>query len=428
MTIHPRGIVPLLGERLRHRSVVVLTGSRQAGKTTLVRELLPAAADRPVRLISLDDADERLRLGADPVRLLDHPDTIVALDEIQKAPRLLDAVKLLADRGARRRFVLLGSSQILLLEKVRESLAGRASLVELWPLAMAERVDGSVVPAPALAAIWERGEKALAELEQDEPASDVLRRLRGLEEEQLGWGGYPALEALPEGQKRTWLRDFRRTYLERDIGDLGRVADLDQFALAQSLLAARTGQLLSHSEVSRELGLAVNTVKRYVHFLELSYQVLLLRPVLPNVTSRLVKSPKLYWTDPGLARVLAERPDRNDGAIFETAVCAELFRWRSWQEEPPEIGFHRTSAGREIDFILHGPGSMVAIEAKAGSSIPAGVARSLETFLDEVRLPGRAPKSKRTGIVVYRGRAVKRLLPRVWAVPFSRLFGAGVSR
>jgi predicted AAA+ superfamily ATPase len=272
--------------------------------------------------------------------------------------------------------------------------------------------------------IWEGGEAELRALDRDEPGSDELRRLRGAEEEHLRWGGYPALEWLPEGQRKAWLRDFRRTYLERDLGDLGRVADLDQFALAQSLLAARTGQLLSYSEISRELGLAVNTVKRYVHFLELSYQVVLLRPVLPNLTSRLVKSPKLYWTDPGLARVLAERPDMSDGAVFETAVCAELLRWRSWQEDPPDIGFHRTSAGREIDFVMHGPGRMLAIEAKAGMSVPAGVARSLNSFLEEVRLPGASRKAMRTGIVVYRGRAIRRLLPSVWAVPFSRLFGA----
>src|SRR5439155_12889334 len=146
-------------------------------------------------------------------------------------------------------------------------------------------------------------EAALRRMADEPPPADQARLWRGRAEEHFLWGGYPALEPLPPDERRIWLRDFRRTYLERDLADLGRVADLDQFALAQNLLAARTGQLLSYSEVARELGVAVNTVKRYVRFLEISYQVVLLRPLLPTTTARLVKSPKLYWTDPGLARI-----------------------------------------------------------------------------------------------------------------------------
>ncbi len=419
--LYPRGLLPILRVRLDRWPITVLTGARQTGKTTLVRELLPAAGGPQIVYLSLDDPDERLRLVADPVRRLDHGERLVVLDEVQKQPELLDAVKLLADRKRGHRFLLLGSSQILLLQKVRETLAGRATLLELWPLALVERVEEREVPPSGLDLVWREGEAALETLDRAPTAADEVRRRRARAEDHWRWGGYPALEALGEADRAVWLRDFRRTYLERDLADLGRVADLDQFALAQNLLAARTGQLLSYSEVARELGVAVNTVRRYLRFLEISYQVVLLPPLFPTTTARLVKSPKLYWTDPGLARSLAGASVA-EGALFETAVLAELVRWRSWQQDPPELHFYRTRAGREIDFVLHGRSRLLALEVKASERAHRTDARSLVEFL-EGRVPGAPPGTERLGLVVTRGREIERLGPRVWAVPDWRLFG-----
>lgn len=267
IVLHPPRLTRRVLERLQHRPVVVLTGSRQSGKITLVRQLLPAAGGPDAVYSTLDDPDERLRLAADPVRRLDRGRHLVVLDEIQKQPDLLDAVKLLADQG--RRFLLLGSSQILLPRQVRETLAGRASLLELWPLGLSERVEEAAETPPCtLDTIWQEGEAAL------------LR-----------------LEASP--------------------------------ALAQNLLAARTAQLFNASEVGRELGVAVNTVRRYLRFLEIPYQAHLLRAAAPTATARLVKSPKLYWTDPALAALLAGKPGIVDGPLYETAVLDELLRWSS---------------------------------------------------------------------------------------------------
>lgn len=420
MVLHPRGLLPLLQERLDRWPVTVLTGARQTGKTTLVRDLLPRAGGPEARYFSLDDPDERLRLAADPVRRLDHGRLLVILDEIQKQPELLDAVKLLADRKRGHRFLLLGSSQILLLQKVRETLAGRTTLLELWPLSLVERHDGRGVALSGLDLLWQHGEGAVEELRATNLSADEMRRRRGLAEDHLHWGGYPALEALPEADRLVWLRDFRRTYLERDLADLGRVADLDRFALAQNLLAARTGQLLSYSEVARDLGVAVNTVRRYVRFLEISYQVLLLHPLLPTQTARLVKSPKLYWTDPGLARVLAGAV--SPGALFETAVLGELVRWRSWQREPPALHYFRTRAGREVDFVLHDGARLVALEAKASARVHQTDARAVAELL-KGKMPGDAHPTERLGVVVTRGREIEPLAPHVWAIPDWRLFG-----
>ena len=423
MPNHPRSLCPLLRERIRRRSVVVLTGARQTGKTTLVRDLLPQAGGPDSVYISLDDPDERIRLASDPVRRLDLGRKLVVLDEIQKQPALLDAVKFLADRGEGRRFLLLGSSQVLLLQKVRETLAGRSTLLDLWPLALAERADGTVVPESGLDRIWRKGVKGIRDLADSSPSSDEERLWKGRAEDHLVWGGFPALEPLPENERRTWLQDFRRTYLERDLADLGRVADLDQFALAQNLLAARTGQILSLSEVSRDLGVAVNTVGRYVRFLEISYQAYLLRPWRTSPTTRLIKSPKLYWTDPGLARYLTERGDPGDGSIYESYVLGELLRWGSGQAEPPTLNFYRTSGGREVDFLLKDPKRIVAVEAKAGRRADRHDARSLVEVLGDLSGPGIDGKTSRTGIVVTRGREIEELAPGVWAVPDWRLFG-----
>jgi len=423
MTLHPRRLADLLIDRLAKRPVTVLTGARQTGKTTLVRDLLPAAGGPAGLYFSLDDPEERLRLAADPVRRLDHGERLVILDEVQKQPGLLDAVKLLADRGDGRRFLLLGSAQILLLQQVRETLAGRAALLELWPLALVERVEGSKAPDSALDRIWREGEAAVRQMGESGPPTDETRLWRGRAEDHFAWGGYPALEPMSSEDRRIWLRDFRRTYLERDLADLGRVADLDQFALAQNLLAARTARLLSYSEVARELGVAVNTVKRYVRFLEISYQVVLLRPLLPTITARLVKSPKLYWTDPALARLLADQMGAENGAMFETAIVDELLRWSSWQPTPPSLHFFRTHAGREIDVVIHSHDRLLAIEAKAGRRAYRADARPLTEVLGTLALRGLAPNAWRLGLVVTRGREVEALAPGVWAVPEWRLFG-----
>jgi len=387
-----------------------------------VRDLLPRVERSPQAYISLDDPDERLRLAADPVRRLDHGPRLVVLDEVQKEPELLDAVKLLADRRQGHRFLLLGSSQILLLRQVRETLAGRVSLIDLWPLALVERVEGEEVPPCGLDLAWRQGEAGLKKLAGSAPSVEHARLWRRQSEEHLRWGGYPGLEPLEEAERPAWVRDFRRTYLERDLADLGRVEDLDQFALAQNLFAARTGQLLSYSEVARELGVAVNTVKRYLRFLEISYQVFLLRPLLPTVGARLVKSPKLYWTDVGLARVLAERPGLGDGALFETYVHGEMLRWRSWQADPPDLHFYRLHGGREVDFVLHSATRLLAIESKAGDRAYAGDARPLTDLLG-TRIPSMNKEAERLGIVVTRGREIQQLASHVWAVPDWRLFG-----
>ena len=329
-------------------------------------------------------------------------------------------MKVLADRPRGPKFLLLGSSQILLLRQVRESLAGRAGVLDLWPLAVGEKVETEAAPHSLLDRLWDEGPAVLRRKERIDPPADVARRLRERAEETLAWGGYPPLRTLPDDvDRREWLRDYRRTFLERDLADLGRVADLDQFARAQAWVAARTGLPLSYSDLARDLGVVANTAKRFVRFLEVSYQVLLLEPFLPRIERRLAKNPKVIWTDVGLARVLAGRSRLDDGPLFESYVAAELAKWRSFRDDAPGLFFFRVHGGLEVDLVLADGEDLLAVECKASTRFHPMDAKSIAPFLRDA---GRGRRRK-LGLVVYRGREVAEIERNVWAVPDWLLFG-----
>jgi len=172
---------------------------------------------------------------------------------------------------------------------------------------------------------------------------------------------------------------------------------------------------------ARDLGVAANTVHRYVRFLEISYQVYLLRPYAPNITKRLVKSPKLYWLDAGLARLLSGRSATADGALYESFITGELVKWLSWQKDPPNLGFYRTQAGAEVDFVIWNESSFIAMEVKASQNVHPGSARNLSALLDQTA--GTNSAKQRLGLVVYRGTEIRMLRQNIWAVPDWLLFG-----
>jgi len=422
MFLYPRKITPILVERIRSRRVTLLTGARQTGKTTLVRDILPQSGEFKIAYFNLDDPDERIRLSENPAKRLDLPGRLVVLDEIQKLPSLMDVVKLLADRPDGPRFLLLGSSQVLLLKQVRETLAGRITILHLWQLAVGEKVRVPAAPRITLDDILENDEEEMEQLSQSPPSPSETRTLRERCNFVLRWGGFPPMEEMGnDRQRRTWLRDYRNTYLERDLADLGRVSDLDQFARAQTILAARTGQLMAYSEVARDIGVAANTVKKYVRFLQMSFQGELVPPYSLNVGKRLIKSPKFYWLDTGLARVLSERYELNDGAIYESFIAGELMKWLSWQEDSPHIGFFRTAAGAEVDLVIWTERKLIAIEVKASENVHPGSSRSIRHFFQKILDSGE--DRKLLGLVVYRGTKIRKLNEKIWAIPDWILLG-----
>lgn len=195
------------------------------------------------------------------------------------------------------------------------------------------------------------------------------------------------------------------------------MADLDAFALTQKILCARTGNSLSLSEVSRDVSLSVNTVKRYLGMLSRSFQCHLLPPFFENVGKRLVKRPKVYFSDPGLSRAILGEMTIGAGAAYESWVFSELMKWAALQTPEPELFHYRTAAGLEIDFLVATHGKVLPIEVKSREKIGSVDGRRIETFLKE------HPRATRAGLVVYPGRELAEIRNKVWAVPDWYLFG-----
>lgn len=420
-----RSITDTIITRLNQEQVVVLTGARQTGKTTLCEMHLPERLDLSFTYISFDDPDERLRFQRSAVQILESITTpLVVLDEVQKIPQLFDPLKLVVDRerkkpaNKRKRFVLTGSSQLLLMKNIRETLAGRVALCQMYPFSLFELTGGG--EPPLLSRIWQ--DQALSPQDAGRlplVSPGQLRTLRGVRDEHQRWGGYPPVwQRTGDTERLNWLKDYRQTYLERDIADVGQVANVDTFALAQKLLCSRTANLFSISEVSRDLGVAVNTIKRYLELLTMSFQCVLLPPWHENVSKRLVKSPKLFFPDVGLNRAIVGELTISSGAAYESWLFAELLKWKQLQPVQPELYFYRTAAGLEVDFLVASEHGILPIEAKASERVTTADGRSVETFMAQHL------EAVKVGLVVYRGNEVVELRRNVWGVPDWYLLGA----
>ncbi|HEY8020369.1 MAG TPA: ATP-binding protein [Thermoanaerobaculia bacterium] len=402
-----------LGPLSRPR-LVLLTGARQTGKTTLAREVYPDLA-----YVNLDAPEQReavREVRADAWAAAVGP---AILDEAQKEPSLFDKVKFAFDAGQLARTVLLGSSQILMLQRVRETLAGRAFVYELWPLLASELASpaGEPARAPLLDHLL-NGEGTA-----DEQLSPLLSLRLGEEaagaaaavEHLTRWGGMPALLPLPDAERQKWLESYEATYLERDLGDLARLADLMPFRRFQSLTALRSGQILSFSELARDAGLSVSTSRRYVEYLRLSYQAILLPPYAANLTSTVIKAPKVYWLDLGLWRHLTRYQGRVTGPMLETLVVTEVWKWVKTGGLPVDLAVYRTRAGLEVDLLATTPHGVWGFESKSAARLGPADWRGLAEV-------GKAlGNAWRGGLVVYQGSALQRLAPNLWAVPVDRL-------
>lgn len=417
-----RNITNSLLSRIRNEQIVVITGARQTGKTTLCESLLPQLLNLPFTYISFDDPDERLRFQRSAIAILESLEfPLIILDEVQKMPSLFDPLKYVADKQTKleqkRVFILTGSSQLLLMKNIKETLAGRTALFHLYPFSLSEVLEAA--SAPFMTKIW-RG-RALRDKDLkafDAISPEVIRRSTTTRNEHQSWGGYPPVwRRKSEADKINWLKDYRKTYLDRDILDVGQVANIDNFAIAQKILCARTGQIFSISEVARDLSLAVNTIKRYVNLLSMSFQCHLLHPYYENIGKRFIKSPKIFFPDVGLNRVILGDVKVDSGAVYETWVFSELMKWKQLQPVEPDIFFYRTSGGLEIDFLVCGNGNILPIEAKATEKVSHADGRGLELFISQHK------KKSPLGMVVYRGRDFKEIRTNIWAIPDWYLFG-----
>jgi len=394
----------------------MLTGARQTGKTTLAKRKY-----KDLKYINLDAPENREAMEKLNTAAWGKDIGNAVIDEAQKVPEVFEKIKYAYDEDLISFQFLLGSSQVLLLKKIRESLAGRISIYEMWPLMMSEicrQADEADIPLPLIDHIFS-GEK-IDHIFKDVP-SFLLGEEESLREEAekhlLHWGGMPALLPFNEEERWQWLKDYEYTYLERDLADLARLDDLQPFRKFQKLSALRSAQLLNYSELARDASLSVDSARRYLEYLRLSYQVVLVQPFYENITSSVIKTPKLYWTDVGLLRQLAGFKGEYSGQIYETMVVGECIKWIRTTKKDSEIFFYRTRSGLELDLLLETPKGIIGFEIKSRRELVVSDIKSMKEVASKLGARWQG------GIVVYQGREIKKLSdPHIWAVPSRRLF------
>ena len=369
-----------LAHTLGQHPVVVLQGARQTGKTTIAT--LPEVSEERVYL-TLDDLQTREMAQRDPDALFIGRNR-VTLDEVQREPDLLLAVKRAVD-GDRRagRFLLTGSANLLLMRRVSESLAGRAVYFQLPGLTWAE-VEGREFGRNLSLLVGERSlEAVLSGLERAPSPSRPLH-------EAIMAGGYPVPSLSPDAEFRTrWFDGYTQTYLERDLRDLSATDNLVDFRRLMQIAAGQNGRLANAASLSRDAGLSPATARRYLGTLEVSFQLLRIPAYSVNRGKRLVKAPKLFWSDTGLAAHLAGLFDaealqagREWGAWLENWVCIHLLAFASLQVPRISLCHWRTAAGEEVDFVLESGRTPLPLEVKATPRPRGDDIRGLEAFLD----------------------------------------------
>ena len=412
----PRVVDGILEAMMGVMPAVIVTGARQTGKSTLARRFgqstLAPASERPAsdarRYLSLDDLDVLGLARDDPDALVGSRKSTI-LDEVQREPSLLSAVKREIDRDRRAgRFLLTGSANLMLMRRVSESLAGRASYLTLWTMTRREQLG------LAECGVWE---KLLRSAERDWPS--LLAEQSGDPEDWRALarrGGYPvpALHLRSTEERSIWFAGYVQTYLERDLQMLSSLSSLPDFRRLMRAATLRLGSLVNQTEMSRDTGIKQPTVHRWLNLLEASYLMVRIPAYSVNRTKRLIKSPKLYWNDTGLAMHLSQE-DEARGVHLENLVLQDLLAWRDSRLGSAEILHWRATTGEEVDFVIEAHGSLLPIEIKATERPRVRHAANLRTFRKEY---GRAT---RAGLLLHGGNSLEWLNPDVLAAPWWRV-------
>ena len=365
--------------------IIVLTGARQTGKTTLAKLSFPE-----VKYIALDDplmSGQYASLTASQWHQL-YPRAI--LDEVQKVPSLVESIKAVHDGYADTRYLLTGSSQLLLLSKIKETLAGRCFIFELFPLTLPEMLTGNwedkVCPS------FLQNYLSSGKLPEILPSFTMEKNYAARKEifrYYLEFGGYPALvnPAMTNDERKDWLYGYVRTYLERDVRDLASFRYLEPFVKIQKMSSLLTGELINYSDLAREAGVTANTAQKFLRYLEISYQSIQLQPWTRNRIKRLTRSPKLHYLDPGVQRAVIQKTGMASGNEYESAVVAEIYKQIRNMNLPVSMYHLRTSDGREIDLLLETEKGYYAIEIKMSDRVGSQEARHLRGLTDILDKP-----------------------------------------
>ncbi len=409
----PRELTAAIQRALRTDRVVALMGPRQAGKTTLVTELL--GEEHALRHYNLKDPDVRRVLTENARRefLRGNRCTIV-LDEVQRLPDLLELVQVLVDERPDQtgQFLILGSNHLLLDRHIKESLAGRVAVFTLHPLTLRERAG--IASEPVLVRLLACESVPHVERVLDElhfPAAQSIVLADCFAEGNL-YGGYPEfLTRRDPSDRQRWLRDYRQTYLETDLRQLVDLKQPESFETFEGLFAPRVASLFNASELARDCRLSADTVRRFCRYYQQLFVAWPLRPFHRNYGKRVMKMPKWYFHDTGLLRSLLRDFREDSGAFFENTVVAELRKRFALDTFDQELFFLRTSTGVEADVVFHNAAASLTyfVEIKQTRDISSTDYRHLRrlTALDDASI----------GLLIHTGVASRRLAERIWSVP-----------
>ena len=405
----PRRIEPRIAEALLDTPVVLLAGPRQAGKTTLVRHI---AAQQGLRYLTLDDGLTLLSAREDPVGMVRSLDRAV-IDEIQRAPQLLLAIKKSVDEDRRPgRFLLTGSANLMALPTVADSLAGRMETLSLLPLSQSEMAlrQANWIDQAFAGRILQASTPAVGE-------ALVERVLRG---------GYPEAVARPAGRRRTtWARQYIDALIERDVRDIAHIDKLDQLPRFLRALAHTAGQMCNYTQLGAQVGLDGKTALRYCGVFEQMYLLQRIDVWARNRLSRVVKTAKLQFLDAGLLASLLDltaqevAQDRTRfGNVLETFVFGELLKHSTTALDDYRLMYYRDADKFEVDVIIeNAAGQLVGVEVKAAATVKASDLRGLKKWA------ALAGPQFRLGVVLYDGTETLPLGDGLWAAPLSSLWG-----
>ena len=408
-SLFPRSLEPVIREALADTPVVCVLGPRQCGKTTLVQQLAPDRA-----YVSLDEQNYRQTALADPAGFVASLPEAVTLDEVQRAPELLPAIKRAVDQDRRPgRFVLTGSANLLLVPTVTESLAGRMEMAQLHPLTESEK---ACAPGHFLSDLLNGAIKPGIRPDATPEGPSLPDRLVA--------GGYPEPLTRTPVRSRQWHRQYLRSIIDRDVQDVARVRDARELARLLELLALRSAGLLNTSNLANTLGLHRSTVNHYVAVLERLFLVRRLPAWRRNPAKRLIRTPKVHLLDSGLAATLADltaydwlgRRDRM-GHLLASFVVQQLIAQATWTEPDLRFWHYRDKDRVEVDVVITRGEKTWGIEVKAARGITSGDGKGL------ARLAARCGEDFESGVLLYAGRDRLPLADkRILAVPLSELW------
>jgi uncharacterized protein len=417
MPRYPRHIRPELESALADTPVTVVVGPRQSGKSTLAGEV---AAGQGARDVSLDDTGPRAAANADPSGFIEQSELPLLIDEFQKAPALLEAIKSRVDRARRNQertdgmFLLTGSANVWSTLKISESLAGRAERVQLWPLSQGEILGHREDFIDRLLV------GRIPRITGAPTGRDAIAR-------ELVVGGYPEMLDRPEARRRArWVKNYIDMILERDVRDLAQKAQqLDELPRLLELAAARVANLFEMASMGKAIGMKGDSVSRYLKLLELMFLIRRAPAWSRNIGQRLIKAPKLWIPDSGLASELVGYSQErfiNDetslaGALFENFVAGEITKQATWCDKEVQLHHFRTAGGREVDIVLESKGGEVA-----GIEVKLAVAPTERDFSGLAHLRDKLGDRFTAGVVVHTGPETLPFGDRLWAVPVSALW------